>query len=40
VKGPRLLTRAWIERLCFPAIPGRFSGKLHIRLPDQCLQVV
>ena len=40
MKGLRLLTGAWIEKLCLPTMPGRSSEQLRTRLLDQYLQVV
>ena len=40
VQGSRPSTRAWIRTLRLPTVPGRSSGLLCTRPPDQCLQVV
>ena len=34
------LTGAWIGMLHLPTMPGRSSGLLYTRPPDQCLQVI
>jgi len=40
VQGLRSSTGAWIGTLRLPTAPGRSSGLLRTRPPDQCLQVV
>jgi len=40
MQGSWLSTRAWIGMLHLPTMPGRSSGLLHTRPPDQCLQVI
>ena len=40
VQGSRSSTRAWIGTLYLPTVPGRSSGLLRTRPPDECLQVV
>jgi len=38
--GPSSLTGAWIGRLHWSAVLGRFSGQLRTKPPDQCLRVI
>jgi len=40
MQGSQSSTRAWIGMLRLPTTPGRSSGLLCTRPPDQCLQVI